>query len=439
MTEAWAAAIRKASEAVEAKESIRGDMCGDHFRAFTRALTDCRKESPDALDTDQSVADMLTAMRYLLVCSKRTIRRRQVLECFSFLLPRPAWLHAAKSDTNLESELLAYLSSCEDKEASAKKLSDVLSGPLPSAPDVPRPSLVVSEPPGDPSIDSEAEAIFRKMSVGLGKIAHVGYVYPRGAHTENASDMAVEGFTEFLKGLQRIDCKITSGGSSRRDSGLQEYRTMLQKFDLVWPNLVQFIMSIYDGRTIFRGQCVYLVNKLGEVSETFRAAARDAGKMPWEPAPADAGPAPPPTESSVRAGVCSVMWIDSHKDAYEQATALRDGGINVVGFHDDYTNSFNPGPKDALAYALNAALDPEEHLIGIIINSGEGHKAMLNQISAFCSEHRRVAPFYAACSKRPPEEFEGCALGFIDKDRVKVQQAIVKELERRKAMEDTAA
>eukprot|EP00928_Gymnodinium_smaydae_P011628 TRINITY_DN14268_c0_g2_i2.p1 TRINITY_DN14268_c0_g2~~TRINITY_DN14268_c0_g2_i2.p1 ORF type:complete len:462 (-),score=130.35 TRINITY_DN14268_c0_g2_i2:69-1454(-) len=130
---------------------------------------------------------------------------------------------------------------------------------------------------------------------------------------------------------------------------------------------------------------------------------------------------------------CTVVWIDGRAEAFARADVLRDAGLNVVGFHDDWSTGRSSANEEALAYISNAVLDKDEHLIAVIVNNGPTHKQMLKDVTRFCENIGRPIPFFAACTKAGPEEFQELDIRFLSKDRVAVQQAVVEAFERRRA------
>merc|ERR1719163_2490608 len=84
----------------------------------------------------------------------------------------------------------------------------------------------------------------------------------------------------------------------------------------------------------------------------------------------------------------TVVWIDINKAAL-QGLIMKKAGINVQGFHDDFSSGKSDASELAEAYLVEALANPEEHIVAIIVNSGIPHRQMLMNVLHNCRTNKR--------------------------------------------------
>eukprot|EP00928_Gymnodinium_smaydae_P011627 TRINITY_DN14268_c0_g2_i1.p1 TRINITY_DN14268_c0_g2~~TRINITY_DN14268_c0_g2_i1.p1 ORF type:complete len:476 (-),score=111.91 TRINITY_DN14268_c0_g2_i1:69-1496(-) len=470
--EKLAEALKALAEAPSAPKGLIQDKAGDALTLCRRAFNHCAKElkeKPELLDSAQEPDEREKTLRCLILCCEKKTRKAQVKECVKVLFERPCWLAEAANNAETKQFFLEFLAEYPDMAEILKALNDpsILEERAMTA----QASLAERDAAAGGGEDPDVADAHTKslLSDGIAAMRKCDFVYPTGVHTVHSSDDAMAGFTAFYKGVTRLHTAFGAAGGGRRfsvdSSGYEAYVKDISEQD--YPRILNFLATLYVARPPFQGQVLFIVDKLKEVSMRFRLAVTCRSsddiddRLPWLPplppvasdaAPAvssSATPAAADDEAEDAAGTftvppcysgiiddgakCTVVWIDGRAEAFARADVLRDAGLNVVGFHDDWSTGRSSANEEALAYISNAVLDKDEHLIAVIVNNGPTHKQMLKDVTRFCENIGRPIPFFAACTKAGPEEFQELDIRFLSKDRVAVQQAVVEAFERRRA------
>lgn len=200
-----------------------------------------------------------------------------------------------------------------------------------------------------------------------------------------------------------------------------------------------------------RNKVTYCVEKLKDVSPRFAKVVDERSqrnnRLPWLPALPDLPEYPPigtlqhpaypaiAPRAAINAGdVCTVVWIDSRLEAFTNCKSMFDVGLNVKGFHDDWSRGPSDATQKAEAYLVEALANPKEHIVGIIVNNGPTHKQMLKNLLTCIFRNGRPAPFCMACTmKGTYADFAGCGVTYIDKNRQQVEAVCVEEMKTRRA------
>lgn len=398
---------------------------------------------------------MVKTLNFLLKsCENKTARKGQVRECLKTLLARPPWMAAARADTDEERKaaLIEFVKASSDMEELAAAL-EAEPAAVEAEPEVKAdatPETAEEDPDATTETTEESAADFTKrlLDEGVAIMRESDFSYPTGLHTEEASDRALEGFSSFYKGVTRLHTAATLSGSKIDGDMYTDSGVLKDISDEDMPKILKFLGETYRARALHRGMVLFCVDKLNGISEPFKQAVEERSsdscrdesiRLPWLPPPPEVPEEPaevvdgPPTHSipvmskMLPDAKKSVVWIDGKPDSYNNATVLKEAGLNVVGFHDDWSRGPSKASEAALTYIVNAISTPNESIVAVIVNNGPTHKQMIGDVRRFCETQARDPPVFAACTMRgTAKDFEACGgVSIIDKDRVVVQTSVV--------------
>jgi len=133
-----------------------------------------------------------------------------------------------------------------------------------------------------------------------------------------------------------------------------------------------------------------------------------------------------------------VLWVDKDPKAYAESMVevFTREGMKVKGIHDDFETDPEKCVREAMAFAKGILSSSDEELVAVIHSRGETHCSLHRQIREFCSTNGKRVPFFAACTRAEPKEFEdnGCKMNICDKDRDAVKGAVVADFNRRRSL-----
>merc|ERR1712007_120432 len=156
---------------------------------------------------------------------------------------------------------------------------------------------------------------------------------------------------------------------------LEPYREIIACIpDEMMPKILNFLVTVYQNRALFKGQVLFCADKFAQFSPRFKAAvearSERENRLPWLP---ELLPDPEPEQlvSSFlpEDAACTVLWIDKSSDAFENAKLLQVAGMKVVGFLDDWSKEASKATDQAPSYILNAVPNPDEHVVAVIVNN----------------------------------------------------------------------
>lgn len=461
--------LRQALQAIAAAQAASPgtfqDEAGDALKACRTAFLQCRS-SPELLDTLQDPPEMANTLGFLLLsCEKKPSRKGQVRECLKILLERPRWLNAAHTHEDKKNAILEFSQAFPDMADIVEALQ-AEEAPAIADPVKKEKRASQSEPAGDAGETSADELTRRLLLDGLEIMREVDFQWPSGVHSEEKSDRAHDGFASLYKGTTRL-----------RDEGLLKCIT-----DSDMAQILSFLTSTYQCRSLLKAKVLFVVDKLMQFSEEFQKAVSEA-RLPWaaKETSAAAKPAAPAKRESPRLPLAApaeapsmafrtaeseaaatgysadrslpvpnsptspipvmsvllpsarrtVVWLDGRElMTDDKATILKDAEISVAGFHDNWRLGESRAAEEALTYIVNAISSPDESISGVVVNNGPSHKQMLKDVRRFCATQGRDPPFAAACTMRGTHaDFADCGgVDVIDRDRVAVQQAIVEHV-----------
>lgn len=445
------------------------DLAGEAVTKLTRAVNVC-KTSPEVLDRAIPREDRANALRVVLKRAERKAAKSQVKNCLTGLLERPLWAQEARRDEELRGDLLKFLreEKCEEelcKCLEAKAGADV--------PEHAEPVPLISGPDAEAAASAaEAERAATKALLHSGYLAliEVDFKYPTETTAEmTAADTAIEAFGLIVKGIQRVAQKFVLVDASEERSveagkrrslaaAAEGHKSLLEEYEAVWPKIVDFLATLYDVRQVERGRVEYVVRQLTQFSPGFAAACAEMTDLPWpsELPPAEAPPddgadpdkeverkveeSTPPVRSALRPGATYfVLWVDKDPGAYadKEVEVFTAEGLKVAGIHDDFETDPEKCVRDGMTLAKRILSSSDEELVAVIHSRGPTHCSIHKQLREFCSLGGIRVPYFAACTKATPEDFEaiGCKMDICDKDRAAVKAAVVSELNRRRSLE----
>jgi hypothetical protein len=257
-------ALKYIEEAQAARPALFQDLAVDAFDKFRRSVLACTTHAPEAFDGISRIVK-LNVFDFLVKCSARKARKAQVAEVLGFLLRTKLWARAvvaSQEAAELRASLIELLKGHPN-------LLEILNTPLEEFGDAPQsPS---KNKKGQLSAEQK-ESLGCYLTAGIEAMRDAHWVYQTGVHTEEASDKAIKGFRSFCTGISRMDAaKATVPGAG----------DVLQILTDDWPNMLQFLASLYHGRQAHRAQVEYVVKKLSAFSPSFRAALDQQTDSPW--------------------------------------------------------------------------------------------------------------------------------------------------------------
>jgi len=475
-------ALHKAIARLDSPAVIQ-DLAGEAVTKLTRAINVC-KGSPEVLDRAVQREDRANTLRVVLKRAERRAAKSQVKNCLTFLLQRPLWAQEARRDEKLRGDLVAFLREEECEEALCRSLEAEAGAEVPE-PEPPPPE--VSGPDAAAAASAaEAEQRVTKEYLHNGYLAlvEVDFKYPTDTASEmRAADVGIGGFGQIVKGIQRVSQKFDLVGASEEHSvevgrrrslaaSAESHKGILEEYEAVWPRTVGFLATLYEVRSVERERVEFVVRQLTRFSPSFAAACAARADLPWASelprapaeAPPGAGAAPageeaeaervaeaerkaadptPPMLSEgttpLRPGATYfVLWVDKDPKAYAESMVevFTREGMKVKGIHDDFETDPEKCVREAMAFAKGILSSSDEELVAVIHSRGETHCSLHRQIREFCSTNGKRVPFFAACTRAEPKEFEdnGCKMNICDKDRDAVKGAVVADFNRRRSL-----
>lgn len=439
-------------EARQARESNFNDAAGDALNLCRRAFRLAVEKAPETLDTAQTPNEKIQVLKFLLkVQENKAIRKNQVKCSFGLLFTRDAWLYAAGQDGETKTKILAFMSAFSDMNKLANKLemqlfeatpapeNDFMDDSLPG-------SRQTSANSGASNNEEISDGVTRRLvQLGLEGFRECNFVYPTGPMCGQASDDALEAFaSNFLLGVSRIVTSNKTRKVKSRDP--TEHELLLQEIPTEdMPNILDFLVTLWEGRGAYRNKVTYCVGKLQEVSIRFEkvVAARTGldNRLPWLPSLSMYGSidTEQPKSMLLQARrkynpglVCTVVWIDSNRNAqkaYLNSKALLHAGYNVKGFLDDSSRGPSNAGQNAESYLVDALANPQEIVVAIIVNSGPSHKQMLKNLLSWNFRNGRPAPLcMARTSHGTYADFADCGVTLVTKARAVVEAVVVEEM-----------
>jgi len=483
-------ALQAIAKAQAASPGAFQDEAGDALKACRLAFLQCRS-SPELLDNLQDPPEMVNTLGFLLLsCEKKASRKGQVRECLKVLLERPCWLNAAHVNEEKKIALIEFAKAFPDMadivagleapiavEAVRKDSKDqpkrrelaastgvdaddltqrlLLDGvDLMSEVDFTYPSGAQTEEKSDRAqegFSSFYKGATRLRDPGLLKcvsdgdmaqiLSFLASTYQHRpvfrAKVLFVVDKLVEMSDAFQKAVSearlpwaaKSEAPAKPEGPAKREAPDAKAEAPAKPRAPAKAAEPEAVAAIAEAPAKPRALPKAAEPEPVVGPEFVDVVAEPVREYGFDPPVRSLPLSPVPVMSILLPSARkSVVWLDGkEKITSEKAAVLKDAGIDVVGFHDDWKSGESRAAEEALTYIVTAMSSPDESISGVVVNNGPTHKQMLKDVRRFCKSQGRDAPFVAACTMRGTHaDFVDCGgVSFIDKDRVNVQKAIV--------------
>jgi len=363
------------------------------FDAVRRGLIAVKSDG-DVLD-GCSETDKATVLALVVKhgTQKRMMKSR-AQACLTIALARPKWiavlagqpelLENAKALLSDAPELLARLepAAIEETKAEVGKAAAVEDGPA----------------DGDTDADAEGDYDPRpKLRGGRDVMRDFEWEFP---HTVGGLqvDRASSGFKDFFDGIT-----LVSKGTGLAAMG-GDVVELLAEFDSEWPDILRFLVSMYESRLSQRSRIKFVIKNLLDNSPAFKEALAARDTMPIEDFASYLAPASlPPRAASIRSspsptpvGKPSIIWIDYKSKAYETSALQVDERVNFLGFHDDKMAVDYQGPHVWFNYVIDHA-ETAERVAVVILN--KRHLRMVTKMKDYCTQQKVEPPKFIVCTR----------------------------------------
>lgn len=384
-------AQKKLSDALKAIKGAQAaipsnfqDLAGDALSLFRRSLTACEPFVQEGI-LDLPKVDKLDVLDFLVKSAAKKHRKAQVVECLEKLLVKPAWGRIAASSDN-RSSLEALLEG-------HTTLLQILTTPVTEEDEELQRSA--AEKQGKTLSAEDQDLLGKALCDGREAMREVGWEYQTGINKDHLSDKAIAAFRSFYNGITKLD----SSGASNAAKVIETLRSD-------FPNLLQFLTTLHEGRKSQRGQVAYVVQKLAEFSPDFAKLMEQQSTIPWtaksqiasgyptpvNPQSADNRKDIAPASSNpfskfkttlvlVRVGVCQ----PAHKGCQETQETVGSHSLVVHRFHDDPSQASSNIHVDVFAHIMDLVLNHSstKEVVGVIIDNVSRLQGIFEDIRNF--------------------------------------------------------
>eukprot|EP00928_Gymnodinium_smaydae_P038000 TRINITY_DN26305_c0_g1_i1.p1 TRINITY_DN26305_c0_g1~~TRINITY_DN26305_c0_g1_i1.p1 ORF type:complete len:437 (+),score=124.35 TRINITY_DN26305_c0_g1_i1:132-1442(+) len=400
----------------EAFDSVRRGLIA--VKGSAEALDGCAEE-------DKSSVLALVVKRG----TEKKMLKARAQACLAIVLTRPKWTAALIAQPAVLENAKALLSDAPEISALLEPKAMEEAVEAEAAAEAKKAAEAAAEGPTDAEADPDEASDHDphpKLRAGRDVMRGFEWEFP---HTVGGLqvDRASAGFKEFFDGVTLVTTRAGLEAIGGDVAGL------LSEFDEEWPDILRFLVSMYESRLSQRSRIKFVIKNLLDNSPAFKDALAARDTMPIEDFAGYLAPPSATRSVSTRSlpppdpvGKPSVIWVDYKSKAFETSDLIVDDRVHFLGFHDDPKADDYQGPDVWFNYVIDHA-ETAERVAVVILN--KRHLRMVRQMKDYCTQQKVEPPKFIVCTRATDLE-DGLEDVFVTQDWNRATEVATEEIER---------